>query len=1260
MKLYRYLFCICLLCAALQLHAAFWRSPYLQNMQPTAVTLMWWSSTNAAGQVDGEPGWVEYGINGYDFSSAADQVTTNTFNGLTGIVHRVTLENLAANSNYIYRVICGGATNSGVFRTYPAATDTTTPVTFAVQGDISIYTQGDTKYRALCNWQTILRPNAFLLLGDIVTDGDPLVSDAWNAFFAGGAAVMTNTPTYITPGDTEYHSGSLAFGYDAAFSFPTNGPANPADHTYSFDCGMAHVTVIEMQSDSVATPDPVQFTWVTNDLARTCKPWKIVMTHHPIYTTGKRNVANTIYFASTSRMLTNYYVPEFEKYNVNVFLDGHDRIYEHSLKSNVHYVTLTTARETSFLWENPYSVNFVNTCSVAAMLAITNGVCNVTVKYYANGKVQDANLDSFVITNNAYFTASGVPNPSNQSAVTNSANPFSEIALAWSANAQGRPVMIVRKKSSEPWTEPTPATSYSIDAMIGSGRVVYNGNGGACTNTGLSSGTTYDYKFYSVSNSYYSVGVTAQATTAALIIVDPSNQSAVINSANPFSQIDVAWLKNAQNHNVMVVRKKSTEPWTEPAPGTSYPAGAPIGSGIVVYNGSGTVYANTGLSPTTTYDYKFYSETNSCYSAGVTAQASTMPVNDPSNQTAAPNSANPSNQIDVAWSTNAQGHNVMIVRRNSTEPWTEPTQGTHYTVGEMIGSGIVVYNGNGSAYTNTGLSPDTTYAYKFYSTTNDYYSAGVTAQATTAPDDAASQPRLSFWRTPYLQNMTTSAVTIMWWNNTNTAGGVGYAAGRVEYGKTGYEFSSTADHIITNTFDGQTGIVHRITLENLDANCDYLYRVICGGATNGSSLRTFPAASDYNAQVTFAVQGDASLGRTDWSSYDRYPAFCEWQAPLRPNAFLLLGDIVTDGEALLSDAWHVFFTNGAALLAKSPSYITLGNHDYGIDGLAPGFDEAFSFPTNGLDTEHVYSFDSGIAHITVCEIHSDSNTHDFEPGTPQFTWITNDLARTSKPWKIVLLHHTIYTSGKPTQDTSAELARDYVPEFEKYNVNLSLNGHDHLYEHSLKSNVHYMTLSTIAQQDIQNTNPYSVLCLENCSAAAMLEITGAVCTVTVMGVPQYDSLPIIKIDDFTITNTAYYYFTVKDLNPTNQSAQNMSPNQIDVAWSKDAQAHNVMIVRKHATNAWAEPTQGTPYAVGTNIGNGVVVYNGDGTACENTGLSPKTTYDYKLYSENNGYYSSGVTATATTIPEPGVVVVAGVAMLAVRVSARRRRTACGV
>jgi len=41
---------------------------------------------------------------------------------------------------------------------------------------------------------------------------------------------------------------------------------------------------------------------------------------------------------------------------------------------------------------------------------------------------------------------------------------------------------------------------------------------------------------------------------------NPGSQTAVKNGTIPSSQIDLSWAKDAQNHNVMIVRKKSTNP----------------------------------------------------------------------------------------------------------------------------------------------------------------------------------------------------------------------------------------------------------------------------------------------------------------------------------------------------------------------------------------------------------------------------------------------------------------------------------------------------------------------------------------------------------------------------------------------------------------------------------------------------------------------------------------------------------------------------
>jgi len=110
------------------------------------------------------------------------------------------------------------------------------------------------------------------------------------------------------------------------------------------------------------------------------------------------------------------------------------------------------------------------------------------------------------------------------------------------------------------------------------------------------------------------------------------------------------------------------------------------------------------------------------------------------------------------------------------------------------------------------------------------------------------------------------------------------------------------------------------------------------------------------------------------------------------------------------------------------------------------------------------------------------------------------------------------------------------------------------------------------------------------------------------------------------TSGNYIPFTVNPLNtPVSATATAVSGSQIDLGWSKDAQNHNVMIVRS-TTNTFTAPTQGTAYSVGATIGSGTVIYNSNGTAFSDTGLTCNTTYYYAFYSEN--YYLANPAFTA--------------------------------
>ena len=111
---------------------------------------------------------------------------------------------------------------------------------------------------------------------------------------------------------------------------------------------------------------------------------------------------------------------------------------------------------------------------------------------------------------------------------------------------------------------------------------------------------------------------------------DPNNPSGVNNPQNfvatsiSQSQINLSWSLNSSNNPVLLVYN-TTNTFGTPTFGTDYTVGQTIpGGGTVIYKGSNTSFAHSGLNAGTTYYYKIFSiATGNNYSSGLTAQATT-------------------------------------------------------------------------------------------------------------------------------------------------------------------------------------------------------------------------------------------------------------------------------------------------------------------------------------------------------------------------------------------------------------------------------------------------------------------------------------------------------------------------------------------------------------------------------------------------------------------------------------------------------------
>jgi len=126
-------------------------------------------------------------------------------------------------------------------------------------------------------------------------------------------------------------------------------------------------------------------------------------------------------------------------------------------------------------------------------------------------------------------------------------------------------------------------------------------------------------------------------------------------------------------------------------------------------------------------------------------------------------------------------------------------------------------------------------------------------------------------------------------------------------------------------------------------------------------------------------------------------------------------------------------------------------------------------------------------------------------------------------------------------------------------------------------------------------------------------------------VTAYNYIP--YIGDILVSGTS--------TNPLNFTATAISQTQIDLSWSLNSSNNPVLLVY-NTTNTFGTPTSGTNYNVGQTInGGGTVIYKGSNTSFSHTGLNSNTTYYYKIFSIMTGNtYSTGVTAQATTLPEP--------------------------
>ncbi len=298
----------------------------------------------------------------------------------------------------------------------------------------------------------------------------------------------------------------------------------------------------------------------------------------------------------------------------------------------------------------------------------------------------------------------------------------------------------------------------------------------------------------------------------------------------------------------------------------------------------------------------------------------------------------------------------------------------------------------------------------------------------------------NFVRGPFIANTTTTGTQIAWRTPV-------FSSGWVEYGPT-----PALGNIASSPGIGSN---HVVTLTGLLPGRVYYYRAF---GYNGSQQASSPASSFRTAAagggVSFAVIGDTGSG-----GLAQFQVAA--QLRLQPIDLVLhVGDIV---YPMLSRARVDlrYFSVYASILDSVPFFCTVGNHELYDPTLDLNFQELFYHPTNSMTgTEHYYSFDCGDVHfvslfVPMMEQYDQLPQYALSEGSAQYQWLTNDLASTDKPWKMLFFHQPIRNSALHRNDYSSlpeyiyayqALQAILMPVIRQYRVDMVFNGHDHDYE----------------------------------------------------------------------------------------------------------------------------------------------------------------------------------------------------------------------
>ena len=252
------------------------------------------------------------------------------------------------------------------------------------------------------------------------------------------------------------------------------------------------------------------------------------------------------------------------------------------------------------------------------------------------------------------------------------------------------------------------------------------------------------------------------------------------------------------------------------------------------------------------------------------------------------------------------------------------------------------------------------------------------------------------------------------------------------------------------------GFIHRVVVEELEPDTEYLYRIGDVELKSFAETGSFKTSSNSHKDFSFIHMSDPQ----GWEEehYDNYLQAVTLASSNKPNFFAITGDIVNNSwldHVPVLEQWEWALTKTWTIFKDYPVATVAGNHDEAVNDFPSRY--TYKNPDdNTLGSGTYYSFDYEDVHFTCINTNDSggrkSESEAFGLSDKQLNWIKQDLKEhQSSRFRIVLQHKGLFDAGAHCSNTTEEdydiavIRKQLAPVYTEYNVDLVLQGHDHLY-----------------------------------------------------------------------------------------------------------------------------------------------------------------------------------------------------------------------